>query len=169
MPTLKYKDELTHESDNIIISYVGKEPFRIRRHVENILKTTLEIDSPKFYLHYINYDLTDGRFKAEWQAHKPWDRWTSLSFIVRCWGQQYLGDPEKNGWFKMKFIGSLDTSYDYTHSIQKSLWWSYNYIFYNKVRSAIFEEGRDFYYRALIEFKKLYGIYQKEPTLAPKL
>jgi len=169
MPALKYSDELTHESDNILISYTGKEPFRIRRRIEDITKTTLEIDSPKFYLHYINYDLTDGRFKAEWQATKPWDRWTSMGVMIRCWGQQYLGDPEKNGWFRLKLIATIDTEYNYTHSIQKSLWWSYNYMFYNNVRSKIHEECRDYYYRLLTEIKKLYDIYPKEPTLAPKL
>lgn len=169
MPMLKYSDELPQETDNIVISYKGKEPFRLRKHVETIVKSTLEIDSPKFYLHYIAWDTTDGAFKAEWHAYKPWDRWTSINIIVRTWGQQTLGDPEKNGWMKMKLLGSLDTKYEYTHSIQKSLWWSYNYLFYNKNRSNTFEEARDYYYRVFNEIKKLYGIYRKEEAVAPKI
>lgn len=169
MPTLKYSDELTHESDNIIIKYKGTEPFRIRRHVESILKKTMEIDSPKFYLHYLGWDTTSGNFKAEWKGRKPWDRWTNISIMVRAWGGQTLGDPEKNGWMKLKLVGTLNTEYEYTHSIQKSLWWSYNYLFYNKNRQHIFEEGRDTYFRVLTEIKKLYGIYHKEEAIAPKI
>jgi hypothetical protein len=70
---------------------------------------------------------------------------------------------------KIKLVGTLDTEFEYTHSIQKSLWWSYNYMFYNNYRSKVLEEGREIYYRMLIEMKKLYGIYQGEQTVAQKL
>ncbi len=169
MAELKYTDELTHESDNIVIKFKGKEPFRIRRHVKDILLKTLEIDTPKFYLHYLGWDSTNGNFKAEWRAHKPWDRWTKIEFIVRAWGGQTLGDPDKNGWMKLKLVGTLTTSYEYTHSIQRSLWWSYNYAFYNKNRLEIFNEARDLYFRVFNEIKKLYGIYQKEETVAARI
>lgn len=169
MAELKYTDELTHETDNIAIKFKGKEPFRIRRHVQDIVMKTLEIDTPKFYLHYLGWDSTSGGFKAEWRAYKPWDRWTNINFIVRTWGAQTLGDPEKNGWATIKLVGTLDTKYEYTHSIQRSLWWSYNYLFYNKNRQQIFEEARNDYFRLFNELKKLYGIYQKEDTVAAKI
>lgn len=169
MPMLKYSDELTQESDNIVVSFKGKEPFRIRRYVKDIVLKTMEIDSPKFYTHYLGWDQTGGDFKAEWVGKKPWDRWTDIKIMVRTWGQQTIGDPEKNGWMKMKLVGTLNTEYEYTHSIQKSLWWSYNYMFYNNYRSKVLEEGREIYYRMLIEMKKLYGIYQGEQTVAQKL
>jgi hypothetical protein len=66
MPMLKYSDELTQESDNIVVSFKGKEPFRLRRHVKDIVLKTMEIDSPKFYTHYLGWDQTGGDFKAEW-------------------------------------------------------------------------------------------------------
>ena len=139
---IKYKDWLLDTRDVIVLSGKGNNPFRkIRENVEDIFRKTLEIDSPKFFATYMGYDQTDGAFKGEWKAYKPGDRWTKTWYVMRCWGQQDLKTQE--GWFKMKIQGYLETAYYFEHSIQKSLWWTYSFFFYNKVRTRLMEERRD--------------------------
>ena len=52
--------------------------------------------------------------------------------------------------------------------MQKSLWWSYNYAFYNKTRRAYFEDGTDYLFQMLEKIKRLYGIYQGPEISAPR-
>ena len=162
---IKYKDWLLDTKDVIVLSGKTTNPFgKIRNNVEAIVRQALEIDAPKFLTDYIGYDQTDGAFKGKWRARKPGDRWTKTWYEVIMWGQQDL--KTQYGWYKMKITGYLETSYFYSHSLQKSIWWTYSFFFYNKIRRKLLEENRDLLYEIEDRFRVLLG----QPTIEhPKI
>ena len=160
---IDYKDELVQGQDVLIIKYKGHDPFgKILRSIEGIVRQTLEIDSPKFFERYIGWDLTDGTFKAKWEAKKSGDRWTKMNVTVFCWGEQSIKD--KNGWMTLKITGNIHTNVYYHHSIQKSLWWTYAYSFYNNHRRKLWEEYRDYLYEIEERAREELGISRKNPN-----
>lgn len=164
---LKYSDLILAHQDTHVITYKGKNPvLPIWNNCETIVRKTLEINSSKFFLIYFNWDNNDGAFKAEWRAHMEGDRWTKPWFVIRVWGWQNL-TPDKDGWIKIKTWGELETKYYYSNSIQKSLWWTYSYMFYDKQRRKMLEEARERYFRLQEEFRKLYGISTVPAESAP--
>lgn len=157
---LKYKDELIAGQDIIAIKYKGNDPFgKVMRSIEGIVRQTLEIDSPKFFERYIGWDMNDGTYKAKWEAFKPGDRWTKMNITVLCWGEQSLKD--KNGWMTLKITANIETKVYYHHSIQKSLWWTYAYSFYNRHRRKLWEQYRDYVYEIEERIKEELGISRK--------
>lgn len=155
-----YKDWLLDIKDVLVVSGKCTNPFgRILRNVEHIMRQTLEIDAPKFLPRYIGWDQNDGSFKGKWSARKPGDRWTKTWYEVICWGQQDL--KTKHGWYKIKITGWLETSYYYEHAIQKSLWWTYSFFFYNKIRRTMLDENRDLLYEIEDRLRVLF----EQPTV----
>ncbi|MCK4550924.1 MAG: hypothetical protein KAT91_03140 [Candidatus Aenigmarchaeota archaeon] len=162
---IEYKDELLSGQDVIVIKFKGNDPFgKICKSIEGIVRQTLEIDAPKFFEKYIGWDLTDGTFKGRWEARKPGDRWTKMYISVWCWGEQSLKD--KNGWMNLKINATIDTKLWYHHSIQKSLWWTYAYAFYNRHRRKMWEEYRDYLFEVEERIREELGISRKSPTQA---
>ncbi len=166
--TMKYADDILDIQDFQVVSYKGKEPFQIRNKIEEIMKKELEINAAKFFLHTMGWDVNEGAFKAEWHAYRSYDRWTKVWFFVRIWGWQNL-TPDKEGWAKIKTWAEIHTEYTYSNSIQKSLWWTYSYMFYDKNRRQILEDARERYFRIIEDIRQLYGMSQKHTAEAAQL
>ncbi len=125
-----------HEMKKIV--YTGPNPFGFKDKIVNVLKRVLEIRSPRVWEKDLRWDTTDGSFYYEVEATKSFDRWTTLIFRMRAWGSQG-DDPKKMGSMTLKYGGVLRTTVPCSHSLHKSFWWTYNYLFYNRHRQKYFE------------------------------
>jgi len=138
---IKYADSLTapHEAKKIV--YRGPNPLGFKDNLVELLKHVLEIGSPNVHEMDLRWDATDGSFYYEIKAKRPEDRWTTLVISMRAWGKQ-SDDEKKMGSMTLKLKGMLETKVDYSHSIHKSFWWTYSYLFYNRQRRKYFERGK---------------------------
>ena len=65
------------------------------------------------------------------------------------------------GWVKIKIYGTVETKYEYSNFIQRSFWWTYNYLFYYKQRRDYIEYAKDLIYEMMDNFKEALGIEQE--------
>ena len=167
--TIKYADVITapHESKKIV--YRGPNPLGFKDNMRELLKHVLEIGSPNVHEADLRWDATDGSFYYEVRAKRPEDRWTTLVISMRAWGQQ--GDDEKKmGSMTIKLKGVLETEIEYTHSIHKSFWWTYSYLFYNRQRRKYFERARKMYFTIENAIREMLGVpaHKLERVTVPK-
>ncbi len=154
---LKYQDILTAPNESKKISYSGPEPFKFLGKMTPLLKAIMEIGSPNIHEKDIRWDQTDGSFYYEIQAVKPFDRWSRFIFKMRAWGSQG-DDPKKMGSMTMKLKGVLETEIEYYHSIHKSIWWTYAYLFYNKQRKKYFDISRKMFFTIENALREMLGV-----------
>ncbi len=138
---LYYSDMVFAPHEMKKITYRGPNPLGFKDKMVELLKHVLEIGSPDVWEKDVRWDTTDGSFYYEVEANRAFDRWTSLKFKMRAWGQQG-DDPQKMGHMTLKYGGVLETRVPYSHSIHKSFWWTYSYLFYNKQRTKYFEVSK---------------------------
>ncbi|MCK5040393.1 MAG: hypothetical protein KAR87_05490 [Candidatus Aenigmarchaeota archaeon] len=152
---LEFTDDLFLNTDVYIMTYKGEEPFKIRRFIVPLFKDMMEISGSKVYPLYLGWDMTDGTYKAKWMADKKLDNWSKLRLQIWCWGE---ADTGRANWMKAKVVGHLCTKYTYANSIQKSMWYTYSYIFYDKQRAKYANEGRRLMVAIWREIQKKYGM-----------
>lgn len=152
-----YTDALTAPNTAKKIVYKGPNPLGFKDNMVELLKHVLEIGSPNVHEKDLRWDATDGSFYYEISAKRPEDRWTTLKISLRAWGQQN-DDEKKMGAMTIKLKGVLETRVEYSHSIHKSFWWTYSYLFYNRQRSKYFERGRKMLFTIENAIREMLGI-----------
>lgn len=166
MAEIEYEDMLLINGDVIKMTIKGNDPFgKLYKNIEVIVRQTLEIDSPKWIPKKIGWDDLDGSFFGHWFCYKPGDRWTRMNLTIYAFGHQSL--TNKDGDMTIKLKGTIRTKYEYSHNIQRSIWWAYNFLFYKHIRSRWYFEYQDLLYEIEDKIRALYGLRQKKnPELA---
>jgi len=162
MKSLRYLDLLTDIKDIIEIKFRGDNPSKLLNVVLPLMQRIIELDSPKLAERELKWDTTDGSFQGRWAAYKSYDKWTKMWVDANVWGKQDL--QTKYGACTIKLKGYLITDFSYANSIQQGFWWTYNYMFYTRVRRKLFDQSKDYYYKIGEEIKANLNILQKDVT-----
>ncbi len=159
------KEDLPSMTDFIPLEFKVVNPFgKLRSSIEGIVKGVLEIPSAKFWEKVIKWDTTDGSFMGEWQAWKDADSWTKMKIKIVAYGSQDL--KTKQGSVYIKFFGWVETKFEYSNEVQKSLWWMYKFIFYDRRLRNFWEQSREDYFEIEEKIKKLMGTSKVNPHKA---
>lgn len=144
-------ERMNDPSEKLVLKFEGKNPFRLAQFVKNASKNVWRPDSPDFYEPLLRWDASgDNRqFMLVYEIRTPVDKWTTEHPVFRCLGTQDVNTRE--GTAEIEFWGELETKYDYSFGIQRSIWWLYNHIFYDRQRQVYLENSR----RRMLEFRKI--------------
>jgi len=157
--TLSYRDNLLVPVEAKTWRYRGPNPMRIWKQIMPTLILTLEIDSPRAYNDLLLWDARSGTFQGKWRANKSFDRWTRFWVVINAWGKIDLKSPERMGQMTVKLHPYLETQVEYATDIQRALWWTYSYLFYNDRRRKWLAKSKDYYDQIENKLKKILGMW----------
>lgn len=135
------------------ISFALPHPSKYFKIIPGLMKHHFEITSSKFFEDKIKWDVGDTsvQFFAIWRGRLPYDGRTNLWIMVKLQGVQNLPktDKEMKGDGVVLFSGQLVTKFPYKGMIDKSIYKSYTYLYYNNQRRYYLEDAR----RRFIKFE----------------
>jgi hypothetical protein len=162
MGSLKFKDQLLAPERKIVISYKGKNPFKPCPMARQLLKYRMKISSKDIWEDESRWDVTgDPRdFYHVIRARREMDNWSYIYIRLRIQGAQHSTD--RTGWVKIWLEGWVETKFDYSNFIQRSLWLLFNYLFYYKQRRKYLDFGKDMIYQIRQDLMEALGIWKGE-------
>lgn len=133
---------LTPEEEKAI-SFSGAHPSRFFGIMPGLIKKHFEVTSSKFFEDKIKWDIGDKsvQFFAVWRGRLPKDGRTNIWAQVKLQGVQNL-DKEKMGEAVIFLSGTVLTKFNYLTILDKALYRSYTYLYYNNIRRKYLEEAR---------------------------
>jgi len=143
LPKLSIIDDVLAPELKLGISYKGRYPFRVCERVANILKVSLKIETKNVYTDHLKWDVTgDPRgFYGIYRAKHENDRWSNTWVKAVIQGEQ---GTDGNGWVKITLKAWVETEFEYSNFLQRSLWFLFNRLFYYEQRRYYMDEAKDF-------------------------
>ncbi len=162
--TIVFKEDLFPNVDSKKLHIKTNNPFgKLRKSMKSLLKGILEINTAKFWEKTIKWDITDGSFYALWKAWRNEDEHTKTIVEVEIYGVQDL--KTKDGYVNIKIKGYLQIKYSYRNSLEKSLWFLYNFFFYKNWIRKVWIESRKDVEEIEEAIKKLLGVSKESPYI----
>lgn len=161
MPELQIIDDLLAPKDTIIVRFQGKNPVESALMVPRMLVEIMKVSSKDVLETDIKWDISGPipAFYGRWLGKRKEDAWTATNIRIIIQGEQ---DPKEHiGWARIELKGIINTRYQYSNFIQRTFWWFYSLLFYNKQRRGYIEEGKDMIYEMRDLFQRRLGIEQQ--------
>lgn len=151
-------DDLIAPKDTLTVKFNGKNPFAAVTIVPQLLRSIMKITTKDVLETDVRWDTLGPmrQFYGMWMGKRYEDRWTTTRIRIIIQGEQHPAD--RTGSVNIELKGTLLTVYEYSNFIQRSFWWFYNYVFYNKQRRVYLEEGKDKIYEMRDIFQRTLGI-----------
>lgn len=158
MPDFVVKDDLLAPAEKKTLQYSGVHPSRLLKEVPEILKSVLKISGSKVFEEQIKWDVSGDPvgFYGVWKANLPKDAISKIWVKIIIQGSQTK--KEKNGSMSVYIFGHLESKFNYSTELHKSLLWLYNFLFYNNQRRKHIEEGKIHVERVEDEIRSLLNL-----------
>lgn len=160
--TLRYADFLSEPADVVHMQFKCDNPVKLLDKMPMIIQVVLEVNGTKLAEKIFRWDSTDGSFHGVYAGFRKYDAWTKMWVDIMIWGKQDL--QTKFGACRIKVKGYLITDFDYYTSLQQGFWWTYTYLYYNRVRKKHFEKSKECFYAIVDEIKGTLGVLKKDMT-----
>lgn len=155
--TLTFVDDLMAPTNTIKIKAKCKNPASIIGAAGKLLRDVMKITGKDVFELNVKWDATgeNRTFYGIWSGKRKEDTWTTTVIRIIAQGEQTTTDLI--GSVEVKIDGAITTKYNYTNFIDKSFWYLFSRIFYDKQRQAYLAFGKDNQLRMKEKIMKMYG------------
>ncbi len=156
--TLSFVDDLMAPSNVAKIKTKCKNPAAIMNVAGKLIRDIMKITGKDIFELDVKWDATgeNRTFYGIWTGKRKEDAWTVTNIRIIAQGEQTTTDLM--GSVEVKIDGTLKTSYNYNNFIDKTFWFIFSRMFYDKQRQAYLEFGKDNQMKIKEKVMKMYGI-----------
>ncbi|MBN2202788.1 MAG: hypothetical protein JW700_01185 [Candidatus Aenigmarchaeota archaeon] len=123
------------------LSFTGHHPSRFLKIIPGLMKSIFRLSGSKFYEDKIKWDTSTPNtdFYGEWRGNDPQDNKTSVWVKVKVFGSQ---NSDKMGKINIELSAILQTKFEYSNLLEKSLMLLYSRLFYSEQRRGYIVKAR---------------------------
>ncbi len=157
----KITTDILAPSEKKTIEYSGFHPSRLIKLMPEILKSAMIIKSKDIFEDKIKWDVSSDpiSFYGEWHINYTFDVRSKAKYKIVLQGSQSAKD--KMGSIKISIKGAVETSFPFTTFLHRSVFWIYNYAFYNKQRRQYLETARILIDRVEDEIRSTFSLIKR--------
>lgn len=160
-------DDLNIPKEVKSINYFGPDPFRIYSRISPLLQIIFQSKGEDVYEDYFRWDMGELQsFYFRFRLVKRLDKWTSITFVIRVYGNQPKDPAAPNGRLLIETLGTMTTQYPVGSDwISKAFFlpflYIYHYAMYNQIRRRYLLWTATRIERFMNELRAILGIMQK--------
>jgi len=153
------KTQILSPEEEKSISFSGSNPARFFKIIPGLIKHIFKVTSSHFFEDRIKWDVgeTSVQFYGMWRGEEGKDRRSRVWAQVKLQGVQNL-DKEKIGEGVILLTGFVETSFPYLTILDKTLYKTYTYLYYNNQIRYYLEEARRRFQTLETELKREIGL-----------
>jgi hypothetical protein len=159
MPVYELSTQVLTPEDEKTLSFTCEHPSRFFSFLPRLTRQIFRITSSHWFEDRIKWDVGDTsvQFFGVWRGEDSKDSRTGVWITIKLQGEQKL-DEQKMGNATIHLSAILRTKFPYLTILDKGLYKSYTYLFYNKQRRYYMEEARQRLLQLENEIKKIIGV-----------
>lgn len=157
----KITTDILAPSEKKTIEYSGFHPSRMIKLLPEILKSAMIIKPKDIFEDKIKWDVSADpiSFYGEWHINYTFDARSKAKYKIVLQGSQ--GAKDKMGNIKITIKGSVETSFPFTTFLHRSVFWIYNYAFYNSQRRKYIEAAKVLVDRVEDEMRSAFNLIKR--------
>ncbi len=161
MGKITITDDCLTPSRHIYLDYSGHDPFGVSKKIVELLQPFFGVSSAGISETDFRWDNTGDpiTFYFTWWVQRNYGK-SLLRIDIKVQGSK--GKTKNVGNFTMELKGEIVTSFGYSTSLTKSLWWIYNYVFYGRRRRNYIDMCRNQLEKFRIEIAEHYNLRVRE-------
>ncbi len=143
MKKFEIVDDCLAPAQFMYVSYSGASPFAVYSKIMGMLQQFFEISSSGVFEDRFDWDVSGSEvgFYSKVKIRRDFGKFTNMFVQMQVKGSRRK-DTNK-GKFTLRVNAWLETKFEYSNPIVKSLWWIYSYLFYDKARRGHIEFCRN--------------------------
>ena len=162
MGKIDVTDECLVPEKYTYVRYTGKNPWEVSEKITELIRPFFHVSASGTNNTRLNWDITgDVRtFYSLWWAERKLSRFSRMKVDFKLQGEQHK--DTKMGKFSLQLSGTINTKFGGFGPLLKPLWYTYSYLFYNRVRRDWIKKCQATIYNFKNEIKKEYGLGETE-------
>lgn len=145
----------------IYFDYSGPDPFGVSKKISGMLQSFFGVSTAGVSETNFNWSAEGDPigFYFTWWVQKSFGK-SNMRIDIKVQGSK--GKTKNVGNFTMELRGRISTTFGFSTSLMKSLWWIYAYVFYNSRRRNYVDICKDHLQRFRVDMAQHYNLKVRE-------